>query len=162
MAIIQQQAAAAVAVQFNETSNLRHIPFKIESACQIIQLPKITDPRGSLSFIEGERHVPFKIRAAYWLYDMTDETMPGSYAYRGQHEFIIAISGSIEVILDNGTDKKYHLNRPDAGLYVPNTVWRQIETRSTDAVVLILTSQLSLAEDYLCSPDELMKQEVLQ
>jgi hypothetical protein len=194
MTILQQQAAAAVAVQFNETSDRRHIPgeahqdcqtsqrpnltnlpvnlafseggrhipFKIQQECQLIQLPKITDPRGSLSFIEGERHIPFKIRAAYWLYDTTAETMPASYAYRGQHEFIIAISGSIEVMLDNGTDKRRcPLNRPDVGLYVPNTVWRQIETRSTDAVVLILTSQPSRAEDHLGSPDELMKLEVL-
>ncbi|MBE7555557.1 MAG: FdtA/QdtA family cupin domain-containing protein [Anaerolineales bacterium] len=128
-----------VNLSFNRSS--RHSPVEIEPAHQMIQLPKITDLRGCLSFIEEERHIPFKIRSASWLYDTTDEAMLGSYVCQEQHGFIIAISGSIEVILNNSTGKKQcSLNQPDIGLYVPNTVSWQIESCSTGAVILILAS----------------------
>jgi hypothetical protein len=130
------------------TTDGQPVSFKIQEDCQIIQLPKITDPRGSLSFIEGERHIPFKIQSAYWAYDVSNTAGQGNYACRGQQEFIIAIAGSIEIVVDNGYQKtRYCLNRPDVGLYVPNWLWRQIENFSSDAVVLTLASRPVGTED---------------
>lgn len=114
----------------------------LHQASQIIQLPKITDHRGSLSFIEGARHIPFKIQSACWLNSAaTEAEQPGS-TYRGQDEFFIAMTGCIAVVVDNGQEKTICcLDRPDFGLFVPNEVSRKIETFSPNATVLILGSQ---------------------
>jgi hypothetical protein len=143
------------------TAGGNHIPGKIQQDCQIIQLPKITDHRGSLSCIEGERHIPFKIQSACWLQHLYGQVSQDGNAYRGQQEFIIAISGSIEVVVDYGYEKKrYCLNHPDFGLYVPPMLWRQTKELSTNAVVLILAAQPDEQED--CNLDGSRELEKLQ
>lgn len=118
--------------------------------CRIIQLPKIIDPRGNLTFIEGERHVPFKINRAYWIYDVPGGETRGGHAYRELQEFIISLSGSFDVVLDSGDNKKiFSLNRSYFGLYVPNMIWRHMENFSTNAVCLILASLPYSEEDYV-------------
>jgi dTDP-4-dehydrorhamnose 3,5-epimerase-like enzyme len=119
--------------------------------CRIIDLPKISDPRGNLTFIEGKgRHLPFDIARAYWIYDVPGGEKRGGHAYSDLHEFIIALSGSFDVVLDDGTERKtYSLNRSYFGLYVPNMVWRQLENFSTNGVTLILASTHYNPNDYI-------------
>ncbi len=117
---------------------------------RIINLPKILDDRGNLTFIEGGKHIPFKISRTYWIYDVPGGEIRGGHAYKTLHEFIIAISGSFDVVLDDGKEKKvYSLNRSYYGLYVPNMIWRQLENFSTNALCLILASNDYLYEDYV-------------
>jgi dTDP-4-dehydrorhamnose 3,5-epimerase-like enzyme len=117
----------------------------------IINLPKISDPRGNLTFLEGNgRHIPFDIKRAYWIYDVPGGEKRGGHAYRTNHEFIIALSGSFDVILDDGTARQtYSLNRSYFGLYVPNMMWRQLENFSTNGVTLILASTQYSPDDYI-------------
>lgn len=116
----------------------------------IIQLPKFLDSRGNLSFIEQENHIPFVIRRTYWLYDVPGGASRGGHAYRENQEFIIALSGSFDVILDNGTEKqKYTLNRSYYGLYVPKGLWREMDNFSTNALALIISSTDYDANDYI-------------
>ena len=115
-----------------------------------IDLPVIPDERGNLTFIEGERHVPFAIERAYWIYDVPGGERRGGHAYRRLEEFIVALSGSFDVTLDDGTARTVvSLNRSYFGLYVPNMVWRQLDNFSTNAVCLILASTHYEASDYL-------------
>ena len=94
---------------------------------QIIELPKVTDRRGNLSFIEAEKHIPFPIARAYWIYDIPGGQKRGSHAFKSQHEVIIALSGSFDVMLDDGNQKRVHtLNRSYMALYVPNMLWRSL------------------------------------
>jgi hypothetical protein len=124
------------------------IQLAFQEDCRLIHLPKITDSRGSLSFIEAGRHIPFKIGAAYWLNDMSGLENRQNDSFGGQQEFIISISGSIEVSYDNGWIKKsVRLDRPDQGLLVSNKAWRRVEKLSTNAVVLVLTSQAFQEEE---------------
>ena len=117
---------------------------------RILQLPKLLDDRGNLTFIEGTKHIPFKIARTYWIYDVPGGEIRGGHAYKTLHEFIIAISGSFDVILDNGKEKStYSLNRSYYGLYVPNMIWRQLENFSTNALCLILASADYCADDYI-------------
>jgi hypothetical protein len=117
---------------------------------RIIDLPKILDDRGNLTFIEGEKHIPFKISRTYWIYDVPGGEIRGGHAYKKLHEFIIAISGSFDVVLDDGKEKKvYSLNRSYYGLYVPNLIWRQLENFSTNALCLILASDDYNEKDYI-------------
>lgn len=120
--------------------------------CQQIQLPKITDSRGSLSFIEGERHIPFKIRSAYWISDIAGTMTPKENPNEGRQEFIIPLSGRVEVTYDNGwVKKRLCLDRPDRGLYVPNSARRHLKTLPAkgvnNAIVLVLTSAPSQRKD---------------
>ena len=102
--------------------------------CRIIDLPKILDRRGNLSFVEEIKHIPFKIERTYWIYDVPGGEVRGGHAYKENQEFIIALSGSFDVILDNGKERKiFSLNRSYYGLYVPNGVWRQMESFSTNS-----------------------------
>lgn len=118
--------------------------------CSIVQLPKISDPRGNLTFVEGERHIPFKIRRAYWIYDVPGGEKRGGHAYKTLCEFIIALSGSFDVVLDDGREKKtFSLNRSYFGLYVPPMIWRTIENYSTNGVTLILASEPYMPDDYI-------------
>jgi dTDP-4-dehydrorhamnose 3,5-epimerase-like enzyme len=118
--------------------------------CRIIDLPKISDPRGNLTFIEGNKHIPFSIKRAYWIYDVPGGEKRGGHAYKTLHEYIVALSGSFDVILDDGREKKtFSLNRSYFGLYVPNMIWRTIENYSTNGVTLILASEHYLPEDYI-------------
>lgn len=128
--------------------------------CRIIDLPKISDPRGNLTFIEGEgRHIPFALKRAYWIYDVPGGEKRGGHAYKELHEFIIALSGSFDVVLDDGKDRKvYSLNRSYFGLYVPNMVWRQLENFSTNGVTLILASTAYNPDDYIRDYDMFLKE----
>ena len=107
---------------------------------EIIQLPKILDKRGNLTFIEELKHVPFEIRRTFWIYDVPGGETRGGHAYKTSEEFIIALSGSFDVILDNGNKKtSYSLNRSYYGLYVPAGIWRHMENFSTNALALVLS-----------------------
>jgi hypothetical protein len=117
---------------------------------QIIQLPKIEDPRGNLSFIECERHIPFSIKRTYWLYDVPGGELREGHAYRTQKEFIVALSGSFDVMLYvNNREIRYSMNRSYYGLYVGNMVWRRLENFSTNAFGLILSSGKYCEDEYL-------------
>ena len=116
----------------------------------IIQLPKNFDRRGNLSVIEGVNHIPFKIARTYWIYDVPGGEVRGGHAYRQNQEFIVALSGSFDVILDDGKERKtYSLNRSYYGLYVPKGVWRQMQNFSTNALALVLASIKFNPEDYI-------------
>jgi hypothetical protein len=115
-----------------------------------IDLPKIEDDRGNLSFIEEENHIPFKITRAYWIYDVPGGEFRGSHAFKESEEFIIAISGSFDVILHDGIDEvKYSLNRSYYGLYIPKLVFRRLENFSTNALALVLASTSFNENDYI-------------
>ena len=117
---------------------------------QILSLPKYGDPRGNLSFAENFKQIPFEIRRVYWVYDVPGGENRGGHAYKENEEFIIALSGSFDVILDDGVEKKrFSLNRSYYGLYVPKGVWREIDNFSTNSVALILSSTLYDEEDYI-------------
>ena len=117
---------------------------------QIIQLPKILDVRGNLSFIEDNNHIPFKIKRVYWIYDVPGGEKRGGHAYQENQEFIVALSGSFDVILDNGIERKtFSLNRSYYGLYVPNGIWREMGNFSTNSLALVLSSTNYDASDYI-------------
>jgi hypothetical protein len=117
---------------------------------RIINLPKIEDDRGNLSFIEEETHIPFKIKRSYWVYDVPGGECRGSHAFKDSEEFIVALSGSFDIILHDGKqERKYSLNRSYYGLYLPKMVWRKIENFSTNSLALILSSVLYDKEDYI-------------
>jgi dTDP-4-dehydrorhamnose 3,5-epimerase-like enzyme len=122
---------------------------------QIIQLPKILDRRGNLSIIEQFKNIPFKIERAYWIYDVPGGEARGGHAYRENEEFIVALSGSFDVVLDNGHEKKnYSLNRSYNGLYVPKGYWRELDNFSTNSFALILASTPYTVEDYIYDYNE--------
>lgn len=117
---------------------------------RIIDLPKIGDKRGNLSLVEEFKHIPFKIERTYWIYDVPGGEKRGGHAYRENQEFIVALSGSFDVVLDDGKEKKlYSLNRSYYGLYVPKGWWRQMENFSTNALALVLASTPYTKEDYI-------------
>jgi oxalate decarboxylase/phosphoglucose isomerase-like protein (cupin superfamily) len=122
---------------------------------KIIDLPKITDPRGNLCFLENSNQIPFDIQRSYWIYDVPGGEMRGSHAFKKSHEFIIALSGSFDVVLNDGEkDVKFSLNRSYYGLYVPNLLWRRLENFSTNALALIISSIPYDANDYIRDFDE--------
>lgn len=124
-------------------------------ACSIINLPKIQDPRGNLSFLEGNTHIPFTITRAYWIYDVPGGEMRGGHAYTDLKECIIALSGSFDVVINDGKNSKtISLNRSYYGLYVPPMIWRSIENFSTNALCLILSSEPYSEKLYIRSYDE--------
>ena len=118
---------------------------------KIINLPKFEDPRGNLSFLEELKHVPFKIRRAYWIYDVPGGQIRGGHAFKEQQEFIIAISGSFDVVvIENGKETMtYSLNRSYYGLYVPPGLWRQMQNFSTNSLALVLSSTHYNPDDYI-------------
>jgi len=108
------------------------------------------DPRGNLTFIEQERHVPFKITRVYWIYDVPGGEQRGGHAFREQKEVIIALSGSFDVFLDDGSAQKIvHMNRAHHGLYVPKMVWRMMQNFSTNSVAYVLASCPYSEDDYI-------------
>lgn len=117
---------------------------------KIIELPKILDKRGNLSFVEQCNHLPFEIKRSYWIYDVPGGESRGGHAYRENKEFIIALSGSFDVIVDNGKERKtYSLNRSYYGLYIPNGTWREMDNFSTNSLALILSSTVYDPSDYV-------------
>lgn len=125
---------------------------------QIINLPKFLDARGNLSFVEQENHIPFVICRTYWLYDVPGGECRGGHAYRENEEFIVALSGSFDVILDDGKEKKtFTLNRSYYGLYVPKGLWREMDNFSTNSLAMVLSSTDYDANDYVRDYDEFIK-----
>jgi|SRR5690606_36469109 len=117
---------------------------------QIINLPKIEDSRGNLTFIEGTNHIPFEIKRVYWIYDVPGGQIRGGHAFKEQQEFIVALSGSFDVVVNDGSDEKvFQLNRSYFGLYIPNNLWRHMENFSTNSVALVLSSTEFSEEDYI-------------
>jgi hypothetical protein len=126
--------------------------------CRIIDLPKITDPRGNLTFIETGRHVPYEIKRVYYLYDVPGGAERGGHAHRALHEFIVAMSGSFDVILDDGKQKKrFHLNRSYFGLYVRPMIWRELDNFSSGSVCMVLASNFYEESDYYRIYDEFLQ-----
>jgi dTDP-4-dehydrorhamnose 3,5-epimerase-like enzyme len=116
----------------------------------IIKLPKIDDQRGNLSFIEEKKHIPFLIKRIYWIYDVPGGANRGGHAYKENEEFVIALSGSFDVIVDDGSNRKtFTLNRSYYGLYIPKMLWRQMINFSTNSLALILSSTEYDENDYI-------------
>jgi dTDP-4-dehydrorhamnose 3,5-epimerase-like enzyme len=117
--------------------------------CKLIDLPKIADPRGNLTFVEGGRHVPFEIKRVYYLYDVPGGAERGGHAHKALHQLIIAMSGSFDVVLDDGYKKKrIHLNRSYIGLCIPPMIWREIDNFSSGSVCMVLASNYYEESDY--------------
>jgi len=125
---------------------------------KLIQLPKIEDTRGNLSFIEAENHIPFDILRSYWIYDVPGGEKRGGHAYINNQEFIVALSGSFDVILNDGNEQKvFTLNRSYYGLYVPKMMWREMDNFSTNSLALILASATFDQSDYIFDYEEFKK-----
>lgn len=117
---------------------------------QIIQLPKILDERGNLSFFENGKQIPFTIQRTYWIYDVPGGEVRGGHAYQSLQEFIVSLSGAFDVVLNDGkNEKRFTLNRSYFGLYVPNMIWRHMENFSTNSLALIVSDQAYNEQDYI-------------
>lgn len=117
---------------------------------RLIELPKIKDPRGNLTFIESGVNIPFDVKRNYWIYDVPSGMWRDGHAFKTQHEFLVALSGSFDVIVNDGTgEKTFHLSRPQIGLYVPKMTWRYINNFSTNSVALVLSSTYYDPTDYI-------------
>lgn len=118
-------------------------------SCRIIELPKISDPRGNLTFVEGGRHVPFPIARVYYLYDVPGGAERGGHAHKALQQLIVAMSGSFDVILDDGSERRrFHLNRSYFGLYVCPMIWRELDNFSSGSVCMVLASNRYDEADY--------------
>ncbi len=127
--------------------------------CRIIELPKIQDPRGNLTFVEGGRQLPFDIKRVYYLYDVPGGSERGGHAHLALHQFVIAMSGSFDIVLDDGFEKKrIHLNRSYLGLYLPPMTWRELDNFSSGSVCMVLASEHFDEADYLRDYSEFMIQ----
>lgn len=117
--------------------------------CVLVDLPKISDPRGNLTFIEAGRHIPFDIKRVYYLYDVPGGAERGGHAHKALHQLIIAMSGSFDVVLDDGSNKKrIHLNRSYNGLYICPMIWRELDNFSSGSVCMVLASNSYDEDDY--------------
>ncbi len=117
---------------------------------QLIPLPKIIDPRGNLSFMEENNHLPFKIERCHWIYDVPGGEKRGGHAYNKNQEFIVALSGSFDVVISDGKEEKtFHLNRSYYGLYIPSMVWREMDNFSTNSLALVISSTIYDKNDYI-------------
>ena len=117
---------------------------------QIIDLPKILDPRGNLSFLESGNHIPFKIKRTYWIYDVPGGEIRGGHAFLEQKEMIVALSGSLDIIVFDGVkEQKFSLNRSYQGLYIPNGLWRHMENFATNTLVLVISNTNYNENDYI-------------
>jgi dTDP-4-dehydrorhamnose 3,5-epimerase-like enzyme len=122
---------------------------------KIVQLPRISDPRGNLSFVESGNHLPFDFNRIYWIYDVPGGEIRGGHAYRELREFIISLSGSFDVVLSNGKEeKRFSLTRSYMGLYIPKMIWRSMENFSTNSLAVILASGPYNEDDYIRDFDE--------
>lgn len=125
--------------------------------CRVIDLPKISDPRGNLTFIEGGRQIPFDIQRVYYLYDVPGGAERGGHAHKGLTQLIVAMSGSFDVVLDDGNRRqRFHLNRSYQGLLVCPMIWRELDNFSSGSVCMVLASNLYDEEDYYRDYDNFM------
>ena len=125
---------------------------------KIIDLPKMEDPRGNLTFIEEDNHIPYKIERVYWIYDVPGGQIRGGNAFKVQQEIVIALSGSFDVVIDSGSKKRtYSLNRSYYGLYIPAGLWRQMKNFSTNSLAMVITSTKFSEIDYIRNYDEFLK-----
>ena len=123
---------------------------KLIDQVRIIDLPKHEDSRGNLTFLEEDNHVPFKIQRVYWIYDVPGGQIRGGHAFKKQEEFIVALSGSFDIVVDSGTEKRtFSLNRSYYGLYIPPGLWRHMENFSTNSLAIVVSSTLFSEEDYV-------------
>lgn len=126
--------------------------------CHIIELPKITDHRGNLTFVEGGNHIPFEIRRVYYLYDVPGGASRAAHGHRALHQLMISMSGAFDVTLDDGHEKKtYHMNRSYYGLYIPPMMWRDLDNFSTGSVCMVLASDYFDEGDYFRDYQEFLK-----
>lgn len=126
--------------------------------CRLVELPKIFDRRGNLTFIEAGRHVPFDIKRVYYLYDVPGGASRAAHGHKALHQLMIAMSGSFDVTLDDGTEKKrFHLNRSYIGLYISPMIWRDLDNFSSGAVCMVLASDYYDERDYLRDYDEFLR-----
>jgi len=124
----------------------------------IVELPKFEDPRGNLTFIEEENHIPFKIKRVYWIYDVPGGQIRGGHAFKEQQEFIVALSGSFDVVVDDGKQKQtFSLNRSYYGLYIPQGLWREMNNFATNALAMVLSSTEFSEDDYIHEYDNYLK-----
>lgn len=127
--------------------------------CRIIELPKISDPRGNISFIEAGQHIPFDIKRVYYLYDVPGGSERGSHAHKNLQQFIVAMSGSFDVVMNDGKEKKrFHLNRSYYGLYVCPMMWRDLDNFSSGAVCMVLASDHYDEADYIRDYDQFISE----
>ena len=128
------------------------------NACKLINIPKIIEHRGNLSFIEGKNHIPFEIMRVYYLYDVPGGTDRGSHAHKKLQQLLVSVSGSFDVELDDGKEKKrIHLNRPYHGLYISSMVWRKLDNFSSGSVCMVLASAYYDKVDYIRDYEEFLK-----
>lgn len=128
------------------------------SDCRIVELPKIQDTRGNLSFIESRRHIPFEMKRVYYLYDVPGGADRGAHAHKKLHQFIVAMSGSFDVVLDDGKQQqRFHLNRSYNGLYVCPMMWRYLDNFSSGAVCMVVASEFYDETDYYRDYEQFLK-----
>ncbi len=128
------------------------------NSVRLIQLPKIIDERGNISFIEEDNHIPFKIERIYWIYDVPGGQSRGGHAFIKQQELIVALSGSFDVMVDDGSAKQtYSLNRSYYGLFIPAGLWREMQNFSTNSLAIVLSSTHFDEKDYIFEFDEFLK-----
>ncbi len=126
--------------------------------CKILELPKITDPRGNLTFVESGNHIPFDIKRVYYLYDVPGGSDRGAHAHKNLHQFVIAMSGSFDIVLDDGDrQRRFHLNRSYYGLYICPMMWRTLDNFSSGGVCMVLASEYYDEADYIRDHDEYIK-----
>ena len=126
--------------------------------CKLIDLPKITDPRGNLTFIESGRHIPFDIRRVYYLYDVPGGAERGGHAHKELRQLVVAMSGSFDVVLNDGSNtKRFHLNRPYYGLHICRMIWRQLDNFSSGSVCMVLASNSYNESDYYRNYDDYLQ-----
>ncbi|HYF59422.1 MAG TPA: FdtA/QdtA family cupin domain-containing protein [Burkholderiaceae bacterium] len=125
------------------------------SDCRIIEMPRFTDDRGSLSVVESRIHVPFDVRRMYYLYDIPAGQVRAAHGHKRLQQLMIAVSGSFDVLLDDGFDRRrVRLDRPDRGLYIAPSMWRELDGFSGGAVCIVLASELYDENDYLRDYDD--------
>lgn len=125
------------------------------SDCRIIELPRIADPRGNLTFVESGNQIPFDINRVYYLYDVPGGSERGGHAHKELNQLIIAMSGSFDILLDDGVDKKrFHMNRSHYGLYVCPMIWRELDNFSSGSVCMVLASNFYDEADYYRDYDD--------
>ena len=126
--------------------------------CKLIEFPKVTDPRGNLTFIENERHIPFAVKRVFFLYDVPTAESRGAHAHRKLEQVVICLSGSFDILIDDGVTRRHvHLNRPWQGFYIPPMIWAAEENFDAGSVCLVLASQLFSEADYFRDYDEYVR-----